>query len=259
MARQPNIRIMKRDEKEYNKLRRKVKNKLRRTRKKYGIDLSNEIPTPNLNDFTTRQEFNRWKEQAQSFTNRFNLNYQFRKNKYGVVASKARLQKIKRDTKRAQEIASNIGKQVKDKPFIVGGKKKSTVGKQQLMLGRENYGGIYYPGDFNFEDFKYQDSLDAREKSIRKKARVPELEDKMQRMKDNYAEKVKEVFNSDGNEIGRKIDSMSAKDFYEMYLMYDEIDFFYLYESNASDYLSRIQNYIDRYERGDVSLDLSIF
>lgn len=259
MAKQPNIRIRKKDISEYKRLKRNTQSKIRRTKSKYDVDLSNHVTLPSLESFTTRREFNKWKRQQQSFTNPSNLDYQFKKNPQGVVASKKEIQQAERRTRRAQQIADSVKKQTEGKPFISGGKKKSTYGKQQQMLGKPNYGGIVRPSDFDFEKFETRRGFELASQSMANRSSVPELEKRMQKMKENYIEKLEEDFNSDSAEVVKRIKKMPAKDYYEMTLMYDEMQFSTPYTEDSPEFLGRIHKYLDQYDRGKVDLDLEMF
>lgn len=259
MAKDPNIRIRKKDISDYRRLKKNTQAKIRRARQNYGIDLSNQVSTPSLDSFTTRKEFNKWKRQQQSFTNPSNLDYQFKKNKQGVVASKKEIQEAERRTRRAQEIADNVKKQTEGKPFISGGKQKSTYGKQQQMLGKPNYGGIVKPSDFNFEKFETRRGFELASQSMANRSSVPELEQRMHTMKENYIKKLEEDFNSDSKEVVDRVKKMPAKDYYEMTLMYDEMQFDTPYTEDSPEFLGRINKYLDQYDRGKVDLDLEIF
>lgn len=259
MANKPPIRIRNKDVMEYRRLRRNTQAKIRRTKKNYGIDLTNEVDTPKLDSFQTRDEFNAWKNRQKSFTNPSNLHYQFKKNPQGVVANKAEIQQAERRTKRAQEIADSVRKQTEGKPFISGGKQKSTYGKQQQMLGKPNYGGIVRPSDFDFENFESRRGFEKRLESMERRSNVSELESRMETMKQNYIEKLAKTFNSDSDQVRKRVQDMPAKDYYEMTLMYEEMQFDKPYIEDSSHFLNKVSGYLDRYERGDVDLDLKMF
>lgn len=259
MAKQPPIRIRKKDISEYHRLAKNTRAKIRRTKKNYGIDLRNDVTIPDLESFQTRDQFNKWKQDQESFTNRANLTYQFRKNDHGVVASKREIQQLERNTRRAQEIAENVRKQTKDKPFISGGKKQGTYGQQQIMLGKPNYGGIYRPPDFDFESIGSMREFNRKQESMQKRANVSHFESRMETMKANYMQKLEETFNSDADPLVKRVEKMPDRDFYEMSMIYDEMDFDYLYTEDDGDFINTIHGYLDRYDRGDVNLDLKLF
>jgi hypothetical protein len=90
--------------------------KVKRTFQKYGVDLTEEVSIPSLDSFQTREEFNKWKEKAGSFTNRNNQKFQFVKNEHGVVASKSLLNEISRNRKKKFVLAERKVKRNKSKP-----------------------------------------------------------------------------------------------------------------------------------------------
>lgn len=254
MARFVPIRITKADRKEYARLVKNTKAKLRRTKKNYGLDLSDEVVIPSLDDFTTRQEFNLWKQQMSSFTNRANLNYQFKKNPYGVVASKKEINEITRNTKRAQEIAKQFEREASEKPFISGGKQQGTLEQRSFMLDKP-VSGITVPRDFDFEKVRSRRQLEAKKESMARRV-TPEFYDKrMEQMKENYINLMQSTFHSDADELVRKLENMTAKDFYNMWLMFDEFDFTHYYPPSGvvddalMNYVEKMETNIERYQR----------
>src|SRR5699024_3422087 len=148
MARITPIRITQNDRKEYARLVRNTRAKIRRTERNYGIDLSDEVRLPSsIDEFSTRKDFNEWKQEMSSFTNRANTNYQFVKNKYDVVASKKQLFKIEQDTKEAQRIAKEEIQKHLDKPVYHKGKKIGTVEDRTLHMSTPDVTGVRVPKD----------------------------------------------------------------------------------------------------------------
>lgn len=268
MARITPIRITERDKKEYARLVRNTRAKIRRTQKNYGIDLSGEVELPKLEEFSTRKEFNEWKERVGSFTNRYNLRYQFVKNEYDVVASKSQLMKIERDTKRAQRIADEELKKVQDKPVFQGGKQFGTVGQRTLHMSTPDVTGIHRPSDFDFSKVRNQQRLEDLQESMEKRA-YPEYYDwRKEQLKMNFMKMLEETFNSDADDVVDKLADIPPDDFYEMYLMYPSefnFDIYYLdddMDQEASGYLNelnKIDSYIDQYKSGKINTDLKGF
>ncbi len=264
MRRIPPIRITKNDEAEYARLVRNTKAKIRRTAKNYGVDLSNEVELPPLQSFTTRAQFNAWKQQAESFTSRYNLNYQYKKNKYGVVATKKEINEITRMTHRAQELAKKRIKEAEKKPFISGGKEQGTVGQQMKQMSRPNAAGINVPSGFNFENISTRSRLEKKRESMEQRAKG-EFYDRMnEQMKENYIHLLEKSYNSDADDLVRKLKEMPAEDFYEMYLMFDEFDFNLeyvtaFYGQPHGSRLQQMETYIDRYNQGKINMDLKGF
>lgn len=256
MGRIKPIRITKNDRAEYARLVKNTKAKIRRTDKNYGIDLSDQIELPPLESFQTRAEFNEWKEKQSSFTNRANLNFQFKKNEYNVVASKKRLNEIERNVKRAQELADKKIEQYENKPFISGGKEQGTVGMQ-----RPNKTGIYRPNDFVFEDVRSQRRLDEIEETMWAKADPIYYDERNKRMQDNFITSLTGSFNTLADDLIDEIKKIHPDAFYQIYLMFDEFDFDYFdtegnnVEADESS-IGQMMKYIKRYQEGRLDDDL---
>lgn len=240
----------------YNKLARSAKAKINRVKGKYGIDLTGEITVPKLESFKSRSEFNAFKDQVKSFTNRNNTKYQFVENKYGVVASKREINKIKRDTKQAQRVAKKLAKEAVNKPFVAGGKVRGTVGQRMLQMGKPETAGITIPRDFDFFKIRTRKQLMEKAKNMRERSDVEFFDKRMELMKDNYIKSLESTYNSDAHELAKVIEQMSPKDFYEMYISFDSemeikqvyIDFALGVESDP--FVGKILANIELYQSG---------
>lgn len=261
------IRITKNDRKEYARLARNAKAKVKRTAKNYGVDLRSEIELPDIQNFKTRADFTNWKNKVESFTNRHNTAYQFKKNEYGVVASKKRLNKIARENKAIINKAKKLVSEAENKPFISGGKKQGTVGQQMKQMGKPNAAGVTVPPDFDFSKMKFDSSLKAYEERIEKRSNEKYYDERSARMKDNFIQILGLSFNSDADELIDKLKDIPPDDFYEMYLQFDEFDFD-LYDSDgqlvqsddeASNQVSQMLQYVKMYEQGNVNFDMKGF
>lgn len=264
MRRNPPIRITKNDRQEYAKLVRNTKAKIGRTAKNYGIDLSTEIKIPSLESFTNRSQFNEFKRQQESFTSRANTKYQFKKNEFGVVASKKEINEIKQNTKKAQRIADQLTKEAAKKPFISGGKEQGTVGQRMQQMGRPNTAGITRPTDFDFDKVRSKQQLEKKRENIKERANAQFFDKRMEQMKDNFLTLLEQSFNSDANKLVEKLKGVPADDFYEMYLMFDEFDFdlYYVTEFQGQSHdnqIKQLDSYIDRYYAGNLNMDMKGF
>lgn len=246
---------------------RNSKAKIRRTAQNYGVDLSKEIQLPSIEDFKTREEFNEWKHKQKSFTSVANRNFQFRKNEFGVVASKKEIDEIERATKKAQRIAKQLAKQAVNKPFISGGKEQGTVGQRMLQMGKPNTAGIYVPKDFDFDKVRSRKQLLDKKKNMEERSSEKFFDKRMEQMKKNFIEILEKSLNTDADELIRRLQDVPAEDFYEMYLMFDEFDFA-LWDSDgiifgnheeAMSHVSKMLTYVDRYESGKLNMDLKGF
>lgn len=243
---------------------RNAKAKVSRTKKNYGIDLSSNIEIPKIDDFSTRTEFNEWKNHHVSFTNRNNLTYQYKKNKYDVVASKKEINKITRDTKKAQTIAQNLINKQEDKPFIQGGKQYGTVGDRTRHMSAPDVTGIHVPKDFKFEDVRNKGRLDTLKESREKRATPEHYDNKMEDMKNNFISILEQSFNSNADELVDKLKDVNPHDFYDMYTRFSEFDF-KLFDSEGEDVMAslgeieRMIGYVDKYKAGEYNQDLKGF
>lgn len=240
---------------------RNTKAKVRRTIKNYGIDLSNKIDVPDIESFSTRKEFNEWKNKQSSFTNRANLHYQFKKNQYDVVATKKEIIDVERNTKKAQEIADKYINEAKDKPYFVGGKREGTVGQQMMQMGKPNAGGITRPKDFDFSKVKTRKDLEVKFESMEKRA-YPEYYDwRKEQMKMNFMKMLEKSFNSDADELIDELANIPPDDFYEIYLMFGEFEFTYYPVEGVDDGgklndVNKMLSYLERYREGKIDLDM---
>lgn len=239
---------------------RNSKAKIRRTSKNYGVDLSDEVELPTLDQFKTRKEFNEWKESVYNFTNRANTEYQFKKNEYGVVASKKEINQIERDTKKAQKIAEELQKKASEKPFISGGKEQGTVGQRMMQMGRPNTGGIYRPPDFDFDKIRTKKQLQEKKKNMEERSDPDFVDKRAERLKENYIKLLGEKYNSDADDLIDSIRSIPGGDFYELFLMYEELQFEFEYtEEQTKANLERKMGIIQSYHDGKINMDLKGF
>lgn len=242
-----------------------TKAKISRTLKNHGIDISDKIDIPKrITDFKTRDEYNAWKQEQASFVNPNNLDLQFVTNKRGVTKSKKEINKVKRDTKRAQQLAKKLEKEAEKKPFISGGKNEGTVGQRMKQMGRPNTAGITVPPDFDFDKIVDNSQFKRKQESMEKRASDTYFEERMEKMKENFMKILELSFNSDADELVEKIRSVPAEDFYEMYLMFDEFDFDLYASDNDGGFsddsnIKQMETYIDIYQRGGVNFDLKGF
>lgn len=262
MPRDRPIRITKNDREEYARLVRNTKAKVRRTIKNYGIDLSDEINLPPIEEFKTRKQLNEFKEKQRMFTSRSNLKYQFKKNEYGVVASKRELLDIEMNNKKAQRLAKEKIKEMENKPFISGGREQGTVGQRMKQMNKPNAAGIVVPPDFNFEKVRNRQQLEQKKENVERRANENYFDERMERMKQNYIRLLSDTFNSDANPLIELLEGVPSDDFYEMYQMYDEFDFSYPYiksTDDVKDFIGRLTTYVERYYRGEMNMDLKPF
>lgn len=226
MVRKPPIRITSNDKAEYQRLVKNARAKIRRVQKNYGIDLTDEIQIPSLEDFNFRSELNATKQRLSSFTNRNNLTYQYKKNEYNFVASKREIFKVEEETRRAIAKAKEEKKRVEELPFTSGGREQGTVGKQAGQLKEGRYTGITIPGEFDFSNVKTRSQMMQKYEAMKKRNRDDYYDNKRSQLLENFITKL-EISFPDSDlvaEIEEKLNSMDISDFYDMYQIMDEFD-----------------------------------
>lgn len=258
------IRISKKDRKEFDRLERNTKSKIRRVKKKYGVDLTGEISLPNIDDFKTRKDYNEWKEKQAKFTSRGNMKYQFRKNDYGVVASKSEIFKTEMNTKIAQRHAEQLQKEAFNKPFIAGGKVQGTQGQQMLQMAKPSVGGVSVPPSFDFDKIRTKEHYEKKSKAMEKRANPENYDKRKQLMKTNFLNILALSFNSEAQRLINEIEQIPADDFLEMYNMFAEFDFD-RYDSDGQDVnadagtIAQMLTYVEQYKKKQINFDLKGF
>lgn len=240
----------------YEKELRNTKSKINRVRKKYGVDLTNEIELPSLESFSSRKEMNAWVRKVQSFRNRGNLDYQFVQNEYGVTASKKEIFEIKENTRKAQRLADEKIASMQNLPFISGGKQQHTVGMQ-----RPNKSGITRPKDFNFDTVRNRQRLKDIQESTRSKSTKDYYDKRNKVMMDNFIDILKLSFHSGADKLIEELEKINPDDFYEIYLMFDEFDFS-LFDSEGQmvtadeGTIAQMLSYVKAFNNGEIDLSL---
>ena len=262
------IRIMKKDEKEYARLRRNTLAKIRRVKSKYGVDLSNEVDLTHIDDFSTRKQFNEWKAKQSRFTNIGTTEYQFQENIHGVVANKKQLYALERKTRMAQRKAEEFNKELRQKPFVRDGQVVGTVGNQMDMVAKPDNLGINKMSDFDFDKIKDLSYLEDREDFLDRITKDDYLESRMEQMKINFTKSLENSFTGDETALLiDKIKGMNSDYFYEMYMMFDRTEGFdfTLYDSDGQyveanqDHIEKMLSNIQMYEQGELNFDLKDF
>ncbi|QDH50333.1 DNA terminal protein [Bacillus phage Karezi] len=248
----------------YSKLSRSVKNKIKRVEENYGVKLGGEIRVPAPDMFPSRAEFTRWRKQAESFTDRNNRKYQYVKNKFGIVASKAYLDELQENTKRAQKLSKEFTSRFDERPIIAKGKPIGvTVGEQKMFFAKPDK-GIGKVRDFNFDDITSRDTLTRRFETARLRSEEAYYENSLITMQDNFIRSVEGSFNSEADYLVDLLRLVPPDAFYELYSIYNEIDF-EIFDSegqfiNANeDILSRIEMYVEDYLAGKTDMSLKGF
>ena len=258
------IKIFEKDELEYKKLVRNTKNKIRNVKNKYDKDLSDVVELPKLETFKTRDEYNEWKDKVKSFTNRHNLHYQFVKNEYDVVITKKDLNEITRLRNQEIRIAKAMHKKAEKKPVIKGNKVVTTQGQLMKQMGKPSIAGVAIPKPFDFKKIRTPRRLKEVIENTKKKADPKHYDKRAERMRDNWIDMISGSLNSDADELVARIREIPPDDFLELYgLFFLDMNFsdwdseqLLMSYDKAMEKVSEIHSYIDRYERGELKMDM---
>jgi hypothetical protein len=251
-------------QKEYKRLVRNTKEKLKRVQENWGVDLSYEIEIPKYNELNTTEKFDDFVEEMTTFTDRGNLHYQFNKNDKGLVYRLSEVERGEELTKQAQENAQNFIDRFKEKKYQVGGREMNyTVGDRMTLYDKENAAGITVPNDFDINAFETRSRLEGRLELLEEKSDGVFFDRSMRTMKENFMKSLKGSFNSEADDIIEMIDVMPEDDFFELFLMTGEFTF----EDYASDgsidgtreQAEMLRGYLHEYYRGNIDMDLKGF
>ena len=191
------MRVMKRDEKEFKRLRRNYRAKLNRVRKSTGFTLDKAddwlgVEIPSLKDlksgnaFKSRKEFNDWKKQIEDVNKRTFTPLQIEENKKGLRYPKIVQQRGRQATKKAQEHVDEMIDQYSDLPVFADGGEIGTVDQRQLMLGDKESYGLYKPEDFDIDNFVNPKSVEKNISKNEERQTQEYYDQRMERMRDNF-------------------------------------------------------------------------
>jgi hypothetical protein len=260
-------RFSKGEEEHFKKLRQNAQSKMRRVRNKFGKDVSAEIQLPkSIHDFDSKGAYEDWRKNVENFTNRGNKAYQFVKNQHGVVASKKDIQEIAEKTKIGNEITEKINKEMEKKPFISDGKVVTTVGERRRLVSKPDTAGIKEMADFDFEKIGSQKELENKREMANKRAEESYYEYRREIMKQNFINQVAMSHNSDADDLVKLMKNIPADDFYEMYMMFDEMDFAvydsegqYIGADEPANHVKKLTSYVNRYYKKGLDMDYKDF
>jgi hypothetical protein len=250
--------------KEYKRLVRNTKAKMKYVQEKWGVDLSYEIEIPSYAELDTPQEFDDFVEEMTAFTDRGNSHYQFDRNKNGMVYRLSEVERGNELTKQAQINAQEFIDRFKEKEYQIGGKDAGyTVGDRMTLYDKENAAGITVPNDFDIDVFETRSRLEGRLELLEEKSEGVFFDRSMRTMKENFMRSLKGSFNSEADDIIEMIDIMPEDDFFELFLMSAEFTF----EDYASDgsidgtreQAEMLRSYLHEYYRGNIDMDLKGF
>jgi hypothetical protein len=228
-----------------------------------SYDIRDKLKIPKLEDFASRKEFNEWKYETEKFNKGVSAHSKIVKNKHGVNATEYLLTVAENTVKRANENAEKERKKLKDKPFISRGKVVDTALERQALLRRPQALG-FSKTEFDFGNQHTFLDFSRNFTNLIRKGDADYYNWRKETMKENFIELLVRAFHSDSNELVYRLSQITPDEFYEMYLMFDELDFdlYYNLDGEASGeikQLLQIEHYVEMYEEGKLNFDLKGF
>lgn len=244
---------------------RNARAKITRIKNKHGVDLSGVMPTPNINSFETRKEFNAWKEKQSDFTNRYNIDFQYESNKYGVPMTKRKRRSIEKATKLAQKAHDIRIAKYADKRVQYKGEDIGSVSDQAGLMSEGSMTGSRRPKDFDFDSIRHADRLDTIQKNMDRKSGQEQYDKSDEQLKENFMTALRGSFNSETDELIEMIERVPADDFYELFLTYARNIDFSPYDSEGNDVganmesLAELTKIFNKYHAGKEDMDFKGF
>ena len=267
------MRVLKRDEKEFQRLRRNYRSKINRIRKTTGFSLDDidkwlgvEIPT--IKDlrsgkaFSSRKDYNNWKQQMNSITKRSFTPLKIVTNSRGMRYPRIVSTKGKSVTKKAQQQVDEMVDKFSDLPVYSDGEIIGKASDRQLALSDREAFGLYKPEDFDIENYSNPKSVEKNISRNEERQQQRYYDERMEQMRENFISMFSDTDDEDNEEIVDRIREINPRDFYEMYLMIPEMAF-EDWDSDTGSYISGDKNpsevigyYLDLYESGKLDLSL---
>lgn len=254
----PKMRVTKKDREEFKRLNRNVKAKERRVEKNYGVDLRGEVNTPSsVEDFQSRKEYNSWKDQAKSFTNRANLNYQFAQNENGVVATKKELHDINQMTKQAQNITDKRNEARANLPRVnEEGKVQGKV--EDIMTRQATKQRFARVSDFDFNSIETRAQLELRKRTVEKRSSEDFYTNAEETLKENFVDMFGRATKGaeDSDYVVEELSKLPPDEFYNFYSVFEGLNInqyaseedAYLGEDSIDNHVEQMKGYIDQFK-----------
>lgn len=273
MAKNPPMRVLKRDELEFKRLRNNYRSKLRRIKNKTGFTLEDAdnwlgVEIPSIRDlkdgtaFPNRKAYNDWKTKIKRVNSRSFTPLQIKSNSKGMKYPEI-VRTIGEDTtNKAKQRIQEMKDELSDLPIYLDGEKAGSVKQQQLMLSDTESYGLYEPAPFDIERYSNPKSVQKNIERNRERQDEDYYDERMARMRDNFASIFEGTDDEENDALAQRIKNIFPKDFYEMYLSIPDMAF-EDYDSETGGYIAGDVNpsavfgyYLDLYERGQLDLSL---
>lgn len=170
---------------------------------------------------------------------------------------------MERMTKQAQRKSDRLINELSKLPSMKNNKEKGTVAERAVQIGKTNATGITRPPKFDFGKIENRSHFERKKQSLETRLDTGFYAKKAETMKGNFIQKLQETFNSDADDVARKLEQMDNTDFYELYIMNkDDIDFDYLYTEDTTqnrDFVNKIDDIVTGFDNGQTNMDLKGF
>ena len=273
VARKPKMRILKRDELEFTRLKRNYRAKINRIRKKTGFDL-NEVDDwlglelPNIKDlrsgyFKTRADYNEWKKTMKQVTQRSFEPLTIQENVKGMRYPNIVKTKGSEASKKARQTVDEMIDNYAKLPVYIDGEAQGTVDQRELMLPDSQAYGLAKPQEFDIDNYVNPKSVESNIKKNEQRQTGEYYDERLLRMKENFIS----MFEGTGEElndlIAERLRRLPPDDFYEMYLSIPDSFSFEDWDSETGSHINGISeahdligHYLDLYEGGKLDLTL---
>ena len=239
MARnQPKMRVMKRDEQEYKRLRSNYRAKLWRLRRAtdftlpaHEIDAELGLYFPDIKEFRdgafkTRKDFNAFKQTVEEVTSRSFKPLQIQDNARGIKYPRIMLNIGLKHAEKAKTEAQRQIDKIKDLPIIIDGEERGTVADREIATPDSDAYGIYSPSDFDIDNFTTPQAVEKRIEKDKQRSEPEYYDMRKEQMQQNF------ISMFDGQdpdevppEIVEMLKNMTPDEFYEFYWMFPDLSF----------------------------------
>lgn len=225
MPKRHKFTIRNKDVERLKKLQISARRKKRRLSNLFDVDVDVEIKP--ITSFESRQEFNKYISQLETFTDHSNFRYV--KNEQGLVITRERYNKIKQEVAQVNRENKKRLRKIEKKKFKSRGKETDEKVRDRKLMGDTRY-NEFKPKKFNFNRFRSEKELNDYEKSLKQKTDPKFYDKKAKRYKDNYITGLKNVFGKMANKLISKVKTMDTDEFMNLYYTEDIANINFMYE-----------------------------
>lgn len=234
------FRIRQQDKETLSKLNKRIRRKENRLNKEFGRSMG--LTIMDINEFTSRKQFNEYLEQGE-----FNVHrnqHRYVKNQHGFVISRRQYNQMKRDDTTYQRRQRRQLEKIRSKKLKqMGEDTRFTIGDfdNDRTMGRDSLDFLKLR-PFNFNAIRDFREFEMKQRQIAQRKDPRYLLKKNQQFKDNYLKSIREVLGAGGDkeitpdEVGYKlheyIKNMPLETFKDIYLTEFDISIGFIYSGN---------------------------